>query len=282
MRTILCALLLAATSTAASGKDKMLPLPESAAGELAGKTVVVTRHAKPSFVALTAGKATFALLGAAAMISAGNKIVRENAIPDPADILERELAPAFARRYGMTLQPSPNPVIAEEKPAAIAATQTGVDYILDIRSAGWMFAYYPTDWNSYWAVYSVQVQLIDARTGARLSNLACNANSDKHPNSPSRNAMLANGAALLKDMTAGFGWTCTQLLARGQFHLAEGETTPTPPEYTDVLAAFAASKAKPTPAQAVSTAPAIEAAPAVEPPPPANPPVEAAEGSSNP
>ena len=93
---------------------------------------------------------------------------------------------------------------------------------------------------------------------------------------------LLKFAAPLKDMTAGYGWTSTHPLARGQFHLAEGETTPTPPEYTDVLAAFAASKAKPTPAQAVSTAPAIEAAPAVEPPPPANPPVEAAEGSSNP
>jgi hypothetical protein len=36
----------------------------------------------------------FAMIGAAAMISAGNKIVRENEVSDPADIIESELLPA--------------------------------------------------------------------------------------------------------------------------------------------------------------------------------------------
>ena len=275
MRSFACVLLLVLAS-GASAKEKMLPLPESAAAGLAGKTLVVTRHAKPSFVAMTAGKAMFALVGAAAMISAGNKIVADNAIADPADILERELAPALARHYGMTLQPSANRTVTEVKPAKIAATQFGTDFILDIRSGGWMFVYYPTDWNSYWAAYSAQVQLIDARSGAVVSTLACNTGTNKHPNSPSREAMLANGAALLKDMTQGFGWNCTQLLAKEQFHLAETEVTPTPPEFRDVLASFAANKAG-TPAAAASSASLVDASPAVEAPAPvaAQPSVEA-------
>src|SRR4051812_2194318 len=85
----------------ASAKGKVVPLAEGAAAALNGKTVGVTRHAKASFTAMTPGKATFALIGAAAMISAGNKIVAENNIADPADVLEHELVPAIARQYGL-------------------------------------------------------------------------------------------------------------------------------------------------------------------------------------
>jgi hypothetical protein len=110
-----------------SAKGKVVPLSESAAAALNGKTVVVTRHQKASFTAMTAGKATFALLGAGAMIVAGNKIVADNDIADPADVIERELVPAIVKQYGMQLKAGPAPVIKANKPKDIVATQPDVD-----------------------------------------------------------------------------------------------------------------------------------------------------------
>src|SRR5678815_2444289 len=124
--------LLVAMSVMASAKekDKVVPLSESAGAALKGKSVVVTRHDKASFTAMTAGKATFALLGAGAMIVAGNKIVADNNIADPADLFESELVPAVVKHYGLLLKEGPSPVIKASKPKEIAATQTDGDYIL--------------------------------------------------------------------------------------------------------------------------------------------------------
>ena len=55
-------------------KDKMLPMPQAAAADLQGKTLVVTRHKIPPYTAMTAGKASFALLGVGFMIAEGNKM----------------------------------------------------------------------------------------------------------------------------------------------------------------------------------------------------------------
>ena len=81
---------------AAVAAKKPLPLAPNSGAALAGKTVVVTRHDKASFIAFTPGKAVFAMIGAAAMISAGNAIVRENDIA----ILIEALEPRQNRKRG--------------------------------------------------------------------------------------------------------------------------------------------------------------------------------------
>ena len=71
MKKLLCAFIaLVSVAAAAKDKDKVTALPASAAAELSGKVLAVTRHKKADFTAFTAGKATFALLGAGAMIVA--------------------------------------------------------------------------------------------------------------------------------------------------------------------------------------------------------------------
>jgi hypothetical protein len=268
MNKLACLLALVVVSAGANAKEKMLPLSDADASKLSGKTLVVTRHGKPSFVAMTAGKAVFALLGAGAMIVAGNKIVNDNQIADPADILDHELGPALAKRYSMVLKPATTPMIAVDKAEKIAATQSNADYILDIRSTGWIFAYYPTTWDKYWVAYGVQIQLIDAKSGAQISNLACNAGNNKDPNAPTKDAMLADGAQLLKNITQGFGWACVHVLGKEQFHLADSELTPIPLQYVDVLAKYAAAKptgnvaagvVEPVPQESSVVAPAAEA-----------------------
>ena len=165
----------------AKDKNKITPLPESAVAALNGKSVTITRHDKASFTAFTAGKAAFALLGAGAMIAAGNQIVKENEIADPADVLERELAAAIIKQYGLQLKAGSSPVIKASKPKDIAATQSDVDYILDLQSTGWMFAYIPTDWDSYWIGYSTRAQLINRVSGKALAVGTCYSDTQKHP-----------------------------------------------------------------------------------------------------
>jgi hypothetical protein len=223
----------------AKDKNKITPLPESAAPVLSGKSVVITRHAKAPFTAFTAGKAAFALLGAGAMIVAGNQIVKDNEIADPADVLERELAAAVIKQYGLALKAGSSPVIKATKSKDIAATQSDVDYILDLQSTGWMFAYIPTNWDAYWISYSAHAQLINRVSGKPLADGTCYSDTQKHPMPPSKDSMLANKAQLLKDVTASLGWHCAQVFAKEQFRLADGALTATPPELADPQAAYA-------------------------------------------
>ncbi len=213
----------------------MTALPASAGGNLSGKMLAVTRHKKADFTAMTAGKATFALLGAGAMIVAGNKIVEENEIADPADLFESELAPAVAKHFSMTLKSGSGLLVNGNKPKEIVAVQPDADYVLDLQSNGWMFAYYPTDWNTYWIGYSVQASLFD-KSGKQLSKMVCYTDTNKHPKSPSKDAMLANKAQLLKDVTASLGWICLHRVAKQEFGLADGEVAATPAVLTDPLA----------------------------------------------
>ena len=96
-----------------------------------------------------------------------------------------------------------------------------------------MFAYYPTHWGKYWVGYSVQVQLIDKRAGKLVSNMACNASTNKREPFPTKKALLDDRAQLLKDTTSGLGWNCVQLLARDQFHLPAGAVPAIPAELVD-------------------------------------------------
>jgi hypothetical protein len=261
MKTQVLAIAMCLVTVNAYAKEKPLPLAEKDASSLDGKVVVVTRHEKPSFVAMTAGKAAFALLGAGAMIAAGNQIVKENEIADPADVLEHELVPAIAKQYHLQVK-SANPVtIKPEKPKEIAATQADADYILDLRSGGWQFAYYPTEWGKYWVAYSVQVRLIDAKSAAVVSNMGCTANTNKHAASPTKEALLADKAQLLKDVTGSLGWICVQLLGKEQFLLPAEAIPAAPAQYTDPLTAYAAH-GNSTPADGGSAPPAQPTAPA--------------------
>lgn len=238
MKKALFAVGLLAASLTSFAKEKMIPLSEADAASLQGKTVALTLHERPPFSAMTAGKASFGLLGVAAMYSAGNKLIDENHVVDPAEIVRANLASALRDAYALQLLPVDTTATKAKKPKEIAALHPEADYVLDVRSGGWMYAYYPTRWGSYWVGYSVQVQLVDTKTGRQVSNVACNSNTNANPRPPSREQLLADGAKLLKDVTASLGWMCVQVLAKEQFKFAPGQFASTPAEYVDPLAAL--------------------------------------------
>ncbi|MFC3814745.1 hypothetical protein [Lysobacter sp. GCM10012299] len=243
----------------ASAKDKLIMLSDADAAALQGKSVAVTIHERPGFSAMTAGKATFGLLGAAAMYSAGNALVKDNDIKDPAEIVRMQLAASLASAYGANVLATDTAPTEAKKPKEIAATHPQADYVLDVRSVGWMYAYFPTQWGTYWVGYSAQVQLVD-KSGRQVSNAACNTHTRENKHPPSREQLHADNAQLLKDVTAALGWTCTQLLAKDQFHFPADKIAATPAQFADPLAVAAETATAATMATAVAPAPSPSAA----------------------
>jgi len=237
-RLSLVLLLVIPLTGVAKDKNKITPISEVAMTALNGKSVIVTRHEKAAFTAFTAGKAAFALIGAGAMVAAGNQIVKENEIADPADILEHELAAAVIKQYGLQLKAGSSPVIKPSKARDVAATQSDVDYILDLQSTGWMFAYIPSNWDAYWISYSAHAQLINRVSGKPVAEGNCYSDTQKHPMPPTKDAMLANKAQLLKDVTASLGWHCAQVFGKEQFKLPDGVLAATPSDLTDPQTAY--------------------------------------------
>lgn len=286
MKTTLLASALALAALPAAAKDKVIPLAPADAVLLQGKTVAVTLHERSDFGAMTAGKATFGLFGALAMIKAGNDLVDTNQVADPAIVLREQLAAGLREAYGVKLLDADTAVTKAKKAKEIAAAHPEADYVLSARSINWGYFYFPTDWNSYHVMYGADVLLIDAKTGRELSKARCTAGSKESKTPPSRDQLHADGARVLKDYSAALGWNCVQRLASAQFMIPADKIAATPEPYASLLVSFSPadnavkSAVKPVTAPATGLAapvnpasgapadaapPAVEAAPAVAP-----------------
>ncbi len=258
---MMAALIVALVATPhAHAKDKAIPLSQADAAALQGKTAAVVLHEPESFIAMTAGKAGFGLLGVGAMIKAGNTFVEENGIENPTTLVREQLSALLQSEYGLQVQPVDTTATKEKKAAKLAKLHPEADYVLSVRHGGWNYGYYATQWAEYWVGYSVQVQLIDTRTGRQVSNLACNANTMQSPVRPSRDQLHADGAALTKNIVGHLGWLCVRLLGKEQFGIADERLPAIPAPYVDPLAAL--NGAAPAPAAGDSAAPATDATPA--------------------
>lgn len=266
MKFTLTAAALLAASLPVCAKDKILPISLEAASQIQNKSFIVTRHAKPDFADMTAGKVQFGLLGGIAMVKAGNEIIQNNHISDNAEILEDVLVPLLIKKYSMTLIDENANHTEYVKPEQIAKEQTQGDYILDINSLSWMSMYYPTNWGKYHTFYMGQVRLIDRTSGLQISNMTCtiNGRKEKNKNPPSKDDMLENQAQLLKDMLASQAWNCAQRMAKEQFGIADSDIPKIPAQLVDPQSEFAARKTPSvTSGVATADAPAVDA-PAVD------------------
>lgn len=237
------------------------PISDADAAALRGKTAAVTRHETPSFVAMTAGKAGFGLFGVAGMVKAGNDFVKNNEIPDPSILLRDRLGVLLQEVYGLQVKPADTTVTEEKKPAKIAALHAAdADTVLSVRTLGWNYGYYATDWSHYWVGYAAEVQLIDAKTGKSLSQASCGANTQANPIKPSLDNLRADRAQLTKDILDGLGWLCVQLIAKDQFKVPQDKIPAIPAQYVNPLARL-------QPAGASAPAPALAASTTAEPAP---------------
>jgi hypothetical protein len=163
-----------------------------------GKTIAVTTRPRADFVAMTAGKAAFALVGAIAMIEAGKTIVKENDVQDPAPVLAQGLLSEAATHFGVIPAPDLSVVIDTTDVPKLAHAAAGADLLLDVQSMGNQFRYFPTDWSHYAVDSAFKVRLIDVRSSSLLAEGFCRQTTQKEPSPPTKDELLANRAARLK------------------------------------------------------------------------------------
>jgi hypothetical protein len=157
-------------------------------------------YPKPDFAAYTAGKAGFGLIGAALIISAGNEIIREHAVEDPALRTGQELAVSLAARHGLRLLTADPPVAQSDDVGALLQAYGEADLILDIKTINWMFIYFPSDWDNYRILYSARLRVIDRRQKAVLAEGFCVYKPEYADTNqaPTREALIGNNAEGLK------------------------------------------------------------------------------------
>ncbi|MDG9671275.1 hypothetical protein ONV78_26310 [Hahella sp. CR1] len=192
---------------------KHIPLSESQSQELKGKTVVTSNYKMPDFAAITAGKAVFGVVGAAATISAGNAIVAENEIPDPALAIKAGLIEKMKISRGVVVQEDSGVESSSDSLSDLVAEHSSSDYILDVKTFNWMFIYYPTDWAHYKITYSARMRLIDTYNKKIISETMCSSVQGDDNNPPTKDDLLNNKAELLKDYLSKASATCVDLLS---------------------------------------------------------------------
>lgn len=153
---------------------------------------------KPDFVAMSAGKAVFAIAGAFAAISEGNKLVLENNVADPAGKIAAKLSEALGEKYGVRSIPTHISVENERLEGIIAASSNGAKYIVDVQTTGWAMNYFPTDWTHYRVIYSAKARIIDVATKTVVAEGICSRFPESNLNAPTYNELVSNEAARLK------------------------------------------------------------------------------------
>ena len=193
------------------------PLSSDRTQTLQGKTIAVSNRPRPDFVAMTAGKAAFALVGAVAMIEAGNAIVKDNGIDDPTILLGQNLISEAEFRYGVVAATSPSVALDTTDLAKMAHAASNADLLLDVQSLGSQFRYFPTDWSHYAVDSAFKVRLLDVRSVSLIAEGFCRQTTQKDPSPPTKDQLLADNAARLKSILAAQRDACLQQLKKDIF-----------------------------------------------------------------
>ncbi|AUT48055.1 hypothetical protein [Achromobacter sp. AONIH1] len=202
-----------AVSLGACTTVKHAPISQESLNKLEGKSVTSTRYGQPDFAAFTAGKAAFAMLGAMAAVSEGNTIVKENAIEDPAIAISAVLQDKLATAKRATVMDSTT-VTKKDDIASILAANPGGDFVLDVKTLSWMFSYYPANWARYRVFYNARLRLIDTSSKTVVAESACSSVQGDDNNPPTKDQLLEDKAALLKDYLGKAATACSEILAR--------------------------------------------------------------------
>jgi hypothetical protein len=210
MKKILVLVSLAMLFTGCASVNKV-PMTAQTASSLKQQTLTHTTRARPDFAAITAAKASFAMVGAFAMISDGNNIVKTNDVADPANTIAAGLAKALAESHGVKVS-APAAVTSNDAAEIAAAVKDKASYVLDVQTVNWSFAYFPTDWTHYRVMYAARARLIDTATKNIVAEGACSRVPDTNVNAPTYDQLTANSAALLKQELALAAGACVTSL----------------------------------------------------------------------
>jgi hypothetical protein len=199
---------LALLVSTAGARDKFSvrkPLLEDDSAWLAGSTVLVVRHSAGWLRQQTVSGNIFPIAGAV-----NSSRIREAAGFDPADLLERDLAPVVLRQFGLKqVPPSPGAELTSTRAAEDVAKSDAV-YLLDIRTTRREVNYRRKNLDDYWVGYGVRVSLLERQTARPLFESDCYTDTVDHPGSPSLKSLLDNNGALLSTVLWSLAWKCME------------------------------------------------------------------------
>lgn len=164
---------------------------------LRGKSLALSHRARQDFSAATPAKAAFGVIGALAMISAGNQLVTDNAVEDPEGYIGEQLGLALQSKYGLSAAAEVTTLADTTDVQKLAALYPGADYLLDTQTVNWSILY-RMSLIRYRVLYAVKVRLIDVHKAKLLAEGFCHRNDQDDPNPPNYDELTANRAELLK------------------------------------------------------------------------------------
>ena len=197
---------------------KNVAIDKAVAPTLKGKTVTLVEHKTTSFMALTAGKGMFAMIGVAAAIESGNKLVKECNIEDPASDISLNLAQELNSRYGLINKGQSNQVVDSKEVQKITKLAQGSDYTLDVMTTGWGFIYGGFKLSDYHVNYSGNFRLIDVAKSKIISEGICIYDTKKAGKPAVKyDDLLENNAAYIKQCLEEAATFCTDKISNELF-----------------------------------------------------------------
>jgi hypothetical protein len=193
---------------------------------LRGKPLTIVTYSKPTFVEFTADKIAFGALGGAiggaiaggVAQSAGDRLVAENGIEDPAKDMVAALRTMALARTGAS--EAPTLTSSDDKIENLDRLAHGTGVVLDVKTMGWMINYYPTNWTHYHITYGARARLIEAGSHRIIAEASCRSMTNDESKAPSYSQLTENQAALLKSYLSDAGRTCAAQFAKALFNTA--------------------------------------------------------------
>lgn len=194
----------AAISSCASIRD--LPIDPSASSKLAGKEVVVVKRPMPDFAAMTvdkmAGAGLFGAIGGAIagalMIQAGNSLVKDNSISDPAYEVAQEIAQGLEAKYFVKYAGLGAALITADDTSSISMAYKAAGLALDVKTTNWGFVYLPFNWGRYRVIYGARLRLIETANDGVLVEGKCSSRPEISNDALTYDELLENHADRLK------------------------------------------------------------------------------------
>lgn len=197
---------------------KNIALTPSSSQNLRGKSLVLIKHQSPDFIAMTSGKGMFAVAGVGAAAKAGNALVKEEGIEDPALKISRSVAQVLKARYGVTVKGISRAYAESDDLQTITRLAAGQDYALDVATNGWSFIYDGFNFSDYLVGYSAKLRLIDVKAGKVLAEGLCIYDWKKAGKpTVSYEELMANDAAVIKKHLAESVDFCARYYSKALF-----------------------------------------------------------------
>jgi hypothetical protein len=179
---------------------RTIPVDRSSAAAWRGKSVALTVRPRSDFIATTAGKASFGLVGALAMIGAGKSVVAENGIEEPAPSMNAALLKVAQDHFGLMPAATSPVTVDTTDPAALAKAAAGADLLFDMQTIGRGYRYLPLDWTHYVVDSSFKFRIVDVGQKKIVAEVFCAQTTQKDSTHPSGEELLANKATRLKEI----------------------------------------------------------------------------------